>query len=138
MKVRLSEKLDSLDSLISQLKRTSDEIGGIAVFVGAVRGTHNDERVVRLEYEAHETLAPKVIEKIIEDSKVKHGIIDAIVEHRVGTASVGEDVMYVLIASKHRNKAFHALEEMVDRIKTEVPIWKKEVTDKEAYWVENP
>ena len=138
MKVKLSEKLDSLDSLISQLKRTSDEIGGIAVFVGAVRGTHGDERVVRLEYEAHENLAPKVIEKIIEDSKAKHGIIDAIVEHRVGPASVGEDVMYVLIASKHRREAFHALEEMVDRIKDEVPIWKKEITDKEAYWVENP
>ncbi len=138
MKVKLSEKLDSLDSLISQLKRTSDEIGGIAVFVGAVRGTHGDEKVLRLEYEAHETLAPEVIEKIIEDSKAKYGIVDAIVEHRVGTASVGEDVMYVLIASKHRKEAFHALEEMVDRIKNEVPIWKKEVTDKEAYWVENP
>lgn len=138
MKVKLSEKLDSLDSLISELKRTSDEIGGIAVFVGAVRGTHGDEKVLRLEYEVHEMLAPKVIEKIIEDSRAKHGIIDAIVEHRVGSASVGEDVMYVLIASKHRNEAFDALEEMVDRVKNEVPIWKKEVTDKEAYWVENP
>ena len=138
MKVRLSEKLDSLDSLVSQLKKTSDEIGGIAVFVGAVRGTHGDEKVLRLEYEAHETLAPKVIEKIIEDSKAKHGIIDAIVEHKVGSASVGEDVMYVLVSSKHRKEAFDALEEMVDRIKNEVPIWKKEVTDKEAYWVENP
>ena len=138
MKVKLSEKLDSLDSLISELKRTSDEIGGIAVFVGAVRGTHGDERVVRLEYEAHENLAPKVIEKIIRDSKGKHGIVDAIVEHRIGPASVGEDVMYVLIASKHRREAFHALEEIVDRIKHEVPIWKKEVTDREAHWVENP
>jgi len=138
VKVKLSEKLDSLDSLVSQLKRTSDEIGGIAIFVGAVRGTHGDERVLRLEYEAHETLAPKVIEKIIGDSKAKHGIIDAIVEHKVGSASVGEDVMYVLVSSKHRKEAFDALEEMVDRIKNEVPIWKKEVTDKEAYWVENP
>ena len=138
MKVRLSEKLDSLGSLVTQLKRTSDEIGGIAVFVGAVRGTHGDERVLRLEYEAHETLAPRAIEKIIGDSKAKHGIIDAIVEHKVGPASVGEDVMYVLVSSKHRKEAFDALEEMVDRIKNEVPIWKKEVTDKEAYWVENP
>ena len=138
MKVKLSEKLDSLDSLISQLKGTSDEIGGIAVFVGAVRGTHGDERVLRLEYEAHETLATKTIEGIIGDSKAKHGIIDAIVEHRVGTARVGEDVMYVLIASKHRKEAFRALEEMVDTIKHEVPIWKKEITEKEGYWVENP
>ena len=138
MKVRLSEKLDSLDSLVSQLKKTSDEIGGIAVFMGAVRGTHGDERVLRLEYEAHETLAPRAIEKIIEDTKATHGIIDAIVEHKVGSAFVGEDVMYVLVSSKHRKEAFDDLEEMVDRIKNEVPIWKKEVTDKEAYWAENP
>jgi molybdopterin synthase catalytic subunit len=138
MKVRISATLDTLGSLISQLKRTSDEIGGIAVFVGAVRGSRGDERVLRLEYEAHENLAAKVVETIIEDSKTKHGIVDAIVEHRIGSVEVGEDVMYVLIASKHREEGFKALKEMVDRIKREVPIWKKEVTEKEAYWVENP
>lgn len=138
MKVRISATLDTLGSLISQLKGSSDEIGGIAVFVGAVRGSRGDERVLRLEYEAHENLAAKVVEAIIEDSKTKHGIVDAIVEHRIGSVEVGQDVMYVLIASKHREEGFKALKEMVDRIKREVPIWKKEVTDKEAYWVENP
>jgi len=138
MKVKVSRTLESINSLISQLKGSSNEIGAIAIFVGIVRGTREDEKVLRLEYEAHESLAPEVMKKIIEELKAKYNLIDAIVEHRVGTVQVGEDVMYVLIASKHRKEGFQALTEMVDRVKHEVPIWKKEVTEKGAYWVENP
>lgn len=138
MKVKVSRTLDSINSLISQLKGLSNEIGAIAIFVGVVRGSREDEKVLRLEYEAHESLAPEVMKKIIEELKAKYNLIDAIVEHRVGTVQVGEDVMYVLIASKHRKEGFQALTEMVDRVKHEVPIWKKEVTEKGAYWVENP
>ena len=136
MKVKVSRTLDSLDSLISQLKKSSDETCAITVFVGAVRGTRGDEKVLRLKYETHETLAPKVMEKIIKELKSKHKIIDAIVEHRVGTVQVGEDIMYVLVASRHREEGFQALAELVDRIKHEAPIWKKEITEEGAYWVE--
>jgi len=135
MKVKISQKLDSLNYLIGHLKRSSEEIGAIATFVGVVRGTSGTEKVLRLEYEAHETLAPKVAREIVEDIRKKHGIIDAVVEHRVGTVQVGEDVMYVLIASKHREEGFQALTELVDRVKHEVPIWKKEVTERGAHWV---
>ncbi|MCW4021047.1 MAG: molybdenum cofactor biosynthesis protein MoaE [Candidatus Bathyarchaeota archaeon] len=137
MKVKVSRKLDNLDSLIKELKKSSDEVGAVAVFVGVVRGTREAEKVLRLEYEAHETLTLKAMEKIVEDLKTKHGIIDAVAEHRIGTVQAGEDVMYVLVASKHREEGFKALAEMVDRIKHETPIWKKEVTEETAYWVEN-
>ncbi len=83
-------------------------------------------------------MALRVLEKILRDLKSKHGIIDAVVEHRIGTVQVGEEVMYVLIASKHREEGFRALTETVERVKHEVPIWKKEVTESGAYWVENP
>ena len=80
----------------------------------------------------------ELVKKIIDDSKTEFGITDAIVEHRIGTVTVGEAVMYVLVASEHRKESFQALVKIVDRVKHEVPIWKKEVTDKGAYWVENP
>ena len=137
MKVKISKKLDNLQSLINKVKEKSKEIGGIAVFVGTVRGTFKNEKVLRLEYEAHEKLAPKVLKQIILDLKKKYGIIDAVIEHKTGTAKVGEDVMYVLVASKHRREAFQALIEAVDRIKRETPIWKKEITEGSAHWVEN-
>jgi molybdopterin synthase catalytic subunit len=138
VKVKVSEKIDPLDSLIEEMKKSSNEVGAVTIFVGVVRGTSEKEKVLRLEYEAHETLAPQTIKNIVEELKTKHGIIDAIVEHKVGTVQVGEEVMYVLVASKHRKEGRKALAELVDRIKRDVPIWKKEVTEKTAYWVENP
>jgi molybdopterin synthase catalytic subunit len=138
VKVKVLQKLDPLDSLVEELKKSSNEVGAVTVFVGIVRGTREKEKVLRLEYEAHEALAPQTIKTIVEEQKTKHGIIDAIVEHRVGTVQVGEEVMYVLVASKHRREGRKALAEIVDRIKHEVPIWKKEVTEKDTYWVENP
>jgi molybdopterin synthase catalytic subunit len=138
MKVKVAQELDDLNALITEMRETSKEVGAVVVFVGVVRGTHKDEKVLHLEYEAHEDLAPAKMKKIIDDLKAKHGIIDAVVEHRTGTVQVGEEVMYVLVASKHRQEAFQALIELVDRVKHEVPIWKKEVTEKNSYWVENP
>jgi len=137
MKVRISEKLDSLESLVDLLKKSSDEIGAIAVFIGVVRGTRGGEKVLRLVYEAHESLASEAMKNIVLDAKTKHGIIDAVVEHRTGTVPVGEDVMHVLVAAKHRKEGFQALAEIVERVKHGVPIWKKEVTEEGAYWVEN-
>jgi len=137
LKAKVSYNLDNLGSLISELKKQTEEVGAIAIFVGAARGKRGDEKVLRLEYEAHEPLAIESIEKIIDDARAKHGIIDAIVQHRIGSVKVGEDIMYVLVASKHRAEAFQALPEIVERVKHEVPIWKKEVTEKRSYWVEN-
>lgn len=135
--MKISHNLDDIETLIEGLKKLTDEVGAIAIFVGVVRGKRNDEKVLRLEYEAYEELASKVAEKIIEDAKTKYGIIDACIQHRIGTAKVGGDVMYVLVASKHRAEAFQALSEIVERIKRELPIWKKEVTEKGSHWVEN-
>ena len=137
MKVKISYNLDSLESLIGELKKQTEEAGAIAVFVGAVRGTRGDEKVLRLEYEAHEDLAVNSMKKIVEETKAKYEILDAVIQHRRGAVNVGEDVMYVLVASRHRAEAFQALSEIVERVKHEVPIWKIEVTEKKSYWVEN-
>jgi molybdopterin synthase catalytic subunit len=135
MKVKIHEKLDNINALILQLKNFSNEVGAIASFIGVVRESRGKEKVLKMDYEFHPTLAYEIIEKIIEDLKVKYEIIDAVVEHRVGKVLVGEDIMYVLVASKHRGAAFKALKELVERIKNEAPIWKKEITEKGVYWI---
>lgn len=138
LKVKISENLDDLNSLLNEIKGASNEIGAITIFVGAVRGLGKDgEKVLRLEYEAYEEMAIKTLENIISDLKSKYGIIDAIVEHKIGSASVGEDTVYALVASKHREEGFKSIIELIERLKREVPIWKKEVTDKGSHWIEN-
>lgn len=135
MKVKVGRELDPLPSLIDHLKQSSAEVGAIAIFVGVVRGVSDGEKVLKLSYEAHEVLASKVLENLVEDIKNKYGLLDVIVEHRLGDVPVGGDIMYVLVASKHRDEAYRALVELVDRIKREVPIWKKEHTEKGSKWL---
>ncbi len=138
MKVRISENLSSLNSLINEVKGSSDEVGAIIIFIGVVRGRNaGGEKVLRLEYEAYEEAAVKTLENIISDIKDKYGILDAIVEHKIGSAEAGEDTMYAVVASKHRDEGFKSLIELIERLKHEVPIWKKEITEKGSRWIEN-
>jgi len=138
MKIKISEKLDDLSDLLDEVKKSSDEIGSIIIFVGSVRGISNKgEKVLRLEYEAYKEAAVKTLENIIADLKDKYGIIDAVIEHKVGSARVGEDTVYALVASKHRKEGFKSLIEFIERLKHEVPIWKKEITEKGSSWIEN-
>lgn len=138
MKVKISNKLDDLNSLLNEIKKASTDIGAIIIFVGSVRGLGRDgKKVLRLEYEAYEGVAEKTLERIISDLKDKYGIIDAIVEHKIGSAYVSEDTVYALIASRHREEGFRSLTELIERLKREVPVWKKEVTEKSSYWIKN-
>lgn len=138
MRVKISERLDDLNALLSEIKKSSSEVGAVMIFVGSARGIgNNGGRVLRLEYEAYEEAAVKALERIIEDLRGKYGIIDAIVEHRIGEVGVGEDIVYALVASKHREEGFKSVVELIERLKREVPVWKKEVTDKGSRWIEN-
>jgi molybdopterin synthase catalytic subunit len=117
------------------------KVGAIATFVGVVReDTLKGEKVQKLELEAYEEKANEVLTSICRDLKKKQGIVDVQIHHLLGEFSVGEDLVYVLVAGSHREQVFRILEEAVDRYKNEAPIFKKEyVTTRkgaaEAYWV---
>lgn len=137
MKIKITDNLSNLNELINEIKKTSDEIGAITVFIGVVRGkSKGGEKVLRLEYEAYEKVAIKSLEDIVSDLKSKYGILDAVIEHKTGSAEVGENVVYAIVASKHREECFKSLTELIERLKHEVPIWKKEVTEKGSHWIE--
>jgi len=73
--------------------------------------------------------------KLVRDIRAKYGVVDVIVQHRSGAVKVGEDIMHVLVASKRRAEAFKALSEIIDRIKNESPIRKREITDSGSYTI---
>ena len=133
MEVKFSGRLDDLESLMSRIKRRTDEIGTIMIYVGVVRGSRGEERVLRLEFEADEEEMERWMSKLVRDVKAKYGVVDVIVQHRSGTVKVGEDIMHALVASKRRAEAFKALSEIIDRIKNESPIRKREITTGGSY-----
>ena len=136
MRASLVKSIGSPDRIVEELKKASDRIGAVCLFLGVVRSTSPLGRVVRLEYEAHEKLAEETLRKILKEVCEAHGVIDGVIEHKVGRASVGEPVMCVAVASEHREEAFRAVRELVERVKAETPIWKKEVAEAGERWVE--
>ncbi|PVX23002.1 MAG: hypothetical protein CW691_11845 [Candidatus Bathyarchaeum sp.] len=133
----------TFSELLKSIKERSDfhRAGAIATFVGVVRGTTLDgENVEGLELEAYEEQANKVLGGICEDLKKREGIIDVQIHHFVGEFSVGEDLVYVVVAGAHRQNVFGVLQDAVERYKSEAPVYKKEhaideTGSKESYWV---
>jgi len=133
----------TLSDVIESVKKHSDyrKVGAMALFIGVVRGeTKTGESVSRLELEAYDEKGNEVLEKICQDLKRKHGIVDVQIHHFTGEFDLGEDLVYVVVAGGHRENVFPALQEAVERYKKEAPIFKKEyITDKKgkrrSYWV---
>ena len=132
-----------LSDLLQSVKERSDfhRAGAIATFVGVVRSeTVGGENVECLELEAYDEQANKVLGGICEELKTREGVVDVQIHHFVGEFSVGEDLVYVVVAGAHRENVFGVLREAVERYKSEAPVFKKEHTvnetgDREAYWV---
>jgi MoaE-MoaD fusion protein len=104
--------------------------GAIVTFQGTTRD------VERLEYEAYREMAEERIAAIVSDAVARHGLEAAAAEHRMGAVALGEASVAVAVSAVHRDEAFAAAREIIDRIKTEAPIWKKEVEEGEGRWVE--
>lgn len=112
-----------------------DTNGAVVTFLGTTRDTFEGKDVVHLEYEAYESMAIKKLNEISSEAKQKYNINDVSISHRIGTVGVGEISLIVAVASPHRSEAFHACNELVDRLKEVVPIWKKEIYSDGSRWV---
>ena len=115
-----------------------DESGAVVVFYGVVRNNAEGRRVLRLEYEAHESMALRKMHEVADEVKRRFPDVGEIgIWHRIGTLKVGEASLLVALSSPHRKEGFEACHFAVDRVKEVVPVWKKEhFTDGGAAWVE--
>ena len=114
------------------------EAGAIACFVGVVREDpvrESDAKVTHLEYEAYGEVALKRMEEIRQEILKRPGVIEVSIHHIIDRLNVGEPSLFVAVLGKHREEVFPTLAETVERVKKEVPIWKKEFTTKDSYWV---
>lgn len=111
--------------------------GAIVTFTGIIRPkTHNGKSVDRLEYEVYPEAARKRLEDMAKALCLVEGVLEAAICHMYGTFKPGEDVLYVVIATERSQTAFDTLRMAVNRVKHELPIWKKEFTEEGDYWVD--
>lgn len=110
--------------------------GGTCVFVGTVRDRSDQGEVAGLTYEAWDDLA---VRRLIEIGEELHGtwpLRRVAVLHRTGELSIGEASVVVAVSAAHRAEAFEACRHAIERLKHDVPIWKKEgLRSGEAHWV---
>src|SRR5271154_1186618 len=101
------------------------EHGAWIEFRGIVRDSENGGKISALEYEAYPEMAGREIRRLLEEISKKNPCLAAKVIHRVGIIPVGETAIYVGVAAKHRAEAIALLGEFMDRLKQDVPIWKR-------------
>jgi MoaE-MoaD fusion protein len=125
---RVSSEPLSLDSLAERVRDPS--AGAVVSFSGVTR------EVERLEYEAYAEMAEERMGTITAEAVERHGLCAAAVEHRVGDVPLSEPSVIVAVSAPHRGEAFAGAREIIDRVKAEAPIWKKEIEGGGERWVE--
>ncbi|MEM0118504.1 MAG: molybdenum cofactor biosynthesis protein MoaE [Conexivisphaerales archaeon] len=124
-----------INRLIDSIK--DPECGGLVVFLGTVRNHSEAGRVKELEYEAYEEMAKKKMSEISNQAKEKWPVKKVAILHRKGRLKIGDISVAVGVSSPHRKEAFEACRYIIDSVKGEVPIWKKErLADGGERWVE--
>lgn len=112
----------------------SDTSGALVMFHGIIRNHDGGQSVNSLDYSRHPQ-AQEFLAKIIAEEEERTGLKLAAV-HRVGPLQIGDAALVAAAAAAHRKEAFQAIENLVERIKAEVPIWKKQhFTSGSSEWV---
>ncbi len=127
---------DPIDAraLARLVQRPAD--GAVATFEGVVRDNTKGKPTEFLDYECYEPMALRLMEDLRRDMKSKHAIGEVAIVHRLGKLAIGEASVVIAVSAPHRKPAFDACFEAINRLKSTVPIWKKEHFAGGEVWVE--
>jgi MoaE-MoaD fusion protein len=120
---RVTDEALALDPLVERVR--DRRAGAIVTFLGVTR------EVAELDYEAYTDMAQRKIAEIVAAAVERHGLCAAAAEHRIGKVPLSEPSVAVAASAPHRDAAFAGAREIIDEIKAQAPIWKKE----EGEWV---
>jgi molybdopterin synthase catalytic subunit len=136
--VEAADPRETLDSLVARTLDHADSefAGAVATFTGRVRRRDDpdDAPTEHLEFERYDAVAEQRMATIREELCDRDGVFDVRMHHRTGVVPAGEDVVFVVVLAGHREEAFETVSDGIDRLKDEVPLFKKEVTVDEAFW----
>lgn len=131
--VQLTQDILDPQIAVDAVMTTGD--GAYVQFVGVVRSHSRQREVTGLEYQAYVPMAEQQMLRLVSAVREKWGLASAVL-HRIGYIPVGEAAVVVCVASSHRAEAFEACRWLIDTLKNEVPIWKKEFTVDGTFWIE--
>ena len=133
-------RVEIVDSVIDSAKITEEmkagADGAVCVFDGIVRNNTRGRETLHLDYEAYREMALTQMQGLAAEAIAKFGVRDVALVHRLGRLVVGETSVLIVVASAHRGVAFEACRWLIDTLKKQVPIWKKETFVDGAIWAD--
>ena len=127
------ERIDAA-ALMDAMKAGAD--GAVCVFDGIVRDNTRGRRTLYLDYEAYEEMALGQMRGLAAEAITRFGVREVAILHRLGRLFVGETSVLIAVASAHRGAAFEACRWVIDTLKKQVPIWKREQFEDGAVWAD--
>ena len=132
MQVALTHYAIDAGKVTAELKAGED--GAVTVFDGIVRNNTRGRQTLYLEYTAYEAMALNQMRALAQAAIERFGVRDVALLHRLGRLYVGETSVLIAVASAHRGATFDACRWLIDTLKKQVPIWKKEIFVDGAVW----
>ena len=108
--------------------------GCIVSFVGITRGEDGGEEVLRLEFDAWQDSLEKVLRVLAEDAMQRFSLIGVAMSHRIGSVAAEEPIVAIHVGAAHRAEGFTACSWLIDELKSQAPLWKKEVKVSGVTW----
>ena len=134
MRVEILDAVLPTAEVMEQIKAGGD--GAVCVFDGIVRNNTRGRETLYLDYEAFREMAIEQMKGLAEEAVTRFGVREVALLHRLGRLEVGETSVLIAVASAHRGAAFEACRWLIDTLKKQVPIWKKETFVDGAVWAD--
>ena len=134
--VLIEDAPESLDSDSLRSKMNSEGCGSIVSFLGITRGSDDGIVVHHLEFDAWSEKLPEVLHVLATKAIDQFGVNSIAMSHRTGVVLPGEDIVCIHVASAHRKEGFEACAWLIDELKAQAPVWKKEVRADGTHWKE--
>ena len=134
MRVEILDAVLPTAEVMEQIKAGGD--GAVCVFDGIVRNNTRGRETLYLDYEAFREMAIEQMKGLAEEAVTRFGVREVALLHRLGRLEVGETSVLIVVASAHRGAAFEACRWLIDTLKKQVPIWKKETFEDGAVWAD--
>lgn len=135
VKIKVQEEDFNLQQEYHAVLNNEAVSGAIVTFTGLVRDFNDGRNVTGLALEHYPGMTENSLLQITEQARERWHLEAVTVIHRVGKLALGDQIVLVAVASKHRGDAFSACEFIMDYLKTKAPFWKKETTKEGDFWV---
>lgn len=136
MSVRVQREAFDAGHEVNAMHAANVGVGAVVGFVGYVRDFNDGREVAGMFLEHYPGMTEKALGKIVDEANGRWPLLKVEVLHRIGALEPGEPIVFVGVASAHRQAAFDACNFIMDYLKTRAPFWKKETTGEGPRWVE--